>query len=106
MATTTKSITPFSSCCSSASPSCPSSFLFGPRRRTKRRRETETMKPFFFDKESFRKWGGTKCSSVMMLKPFSSEIFRRIEDYRFAVMEAGPLTFLLPAIFDAMGSST
>ncbi|KAG0468723.1 hypothetical protein HPP92_018051 [Vanilla planifolia] len=103
MATTTKSnrtlLVVLLLCFSSALP--PSS-ASDPEEKDQKEKETETMKPFFFDKESFRKWGGTKYGSVMMLKPFSSEIFRRIEDYRFAVMEAEPLTFLLPSHFDAM----
>ncbi|XP_075641183.1 LOW QUALITY PROTEIN: vicilin Jug r 6.0101 [Castanea sativa] len=59
--------------------------------------------PFLFEDEDFESRVETDEGSVQVLQRFTkrSKLLRGIENYRVAILEADPLTFISPAHFDA-----
>ncbi|OVA15523.1 Cupin 1 [Macleaya cordata] len=59
--------------------------------------------PYFFDEQSFNEWYRTQEGNIRVLQRFSkrSNLLRGIENYRIALLEANPRTFVIPSYFDA-----
>ncbi|XP_058110929.1 vicilin Cor a 11.0101-like [Magnolia sinica] len=59
--------------------------------------------PYFFDEQSFTHRVRTEEGNVRVLKRFSrqSELLRGIDNYRLAILDANPNTFVIPHHFDA-----
>ncbi|KAK3040554.1 hypothetical protein RJ639_029000 [Escallonia herrerae] len=67
------------------------------------REEQEENNPYFFKAQRFQSRFRTQEGHVRVLEKFSkrSELLRGIENYRLAILEASPNTFVAPHHFDA-----
>ncbi|KAK2980624.1 hypothetical protein RJ640_011432, partial [Escallonia rubra] len=67
------------------------------------REEQEENNPYFFKAQRFQSRFRTQEGHVRVLEKFSkrTELLRGIENYRLAILEASPNTFVVPHHFDA-----
>jgi hypothetical protein len=63
----------------------------------------DRRRPYVFDRRSFRRTARSEHGSIRALPPFreASELLRGVRDYRVAVLEASPRSFVVPAHTDA-----
>jgi hypothetical protein len=64
----------------------------------------DRRRPYVFDRRSFGRTARSEHGSIRALPPFhdaSSELLRGVRDYRVAVLEANPRSFVVPAHTDA-----
>jgi hypothetical protein len=67
-------------------------------------RHEGSRRPYVFDRRSFRRTAArSEHGSIRALPPFheSSELLHGVRDYRVAVLEANPRSFVVPAHTDA-----
>ena len=75
----------------------------GDERESESEQEQESRRPYVFDRRSFRHVVRSEQGSVRALRPFheASKLLRGIRDYRVAVLEANPRSFIVPSHTDA-----
>ncbi|CAL4943541.1 unnamed protein product [Urochloa decumbens] len=82
----------------------------GDRRRGKgsgdereEREQEQSQRPYVFGRRSFRRVVKSEQGSVWALRPFdeATKLLRGIRDYRVAVLEASPRSFIVPSHTDA-----
>ncbi|KAG2536224.1 hypothetical protein PVAP13_9NG175000 [Panicum virgatum] len=75
----------------------------GDERESESEQEQESRRPYVFDRRSFRRVVRSEQGSVRALRPFheASKLLRGIRDYRVAVLEANPRSFIVPSHTDA-----
>ncbi|KAL6894519.1 hypothetical protein ACP4OV_008617 [Aristida adscensionis] len=71
--------------------------------RRQQQEEVGRRRPYVFGRRSFRRVVRSEQGSVRALRPFheASELLRGIRDYRVAVLEASPRSFVVPSHTDA-----
>jgi hypothetical protein len=71
--------------------------------REREREQEQGRRSFVFDRRSFRRVVRSEQGSVRALRPFheASELLRGIRNYRVAVLEANPRSFVVPSHTDA-----
>lgn len=64
---------------------------------------TKEHNPYHFDRQSYTQWSKTKYGSLEMLERFGerSELLLGVENYRVAILEVEPQTFIMPRQWDA-----
>ncbi|XP_011090693.1 vicilin-like antimicrobial peptides 2-2 [Sesamum indicum] len=74
-----------------------------PRKEREEEEEQEGKNPYFFESQRFDSKYRTEEGNVKVLERFSkkSELLQGVDNYRLAVLEANPNTFVLPHHFDA-----
>ena len=67
------------------------------------REQEQGRRPYVFDRRSFRRVVRSEQGSVRALRPFheASKLLRGIRNYRVAVLEANPRSFVVPSHTDA-----
>ena len=65
--------------------------------------QERSRRPYVFGRRSFRRVVRSEQGSVRALRPFheASKLLRGIRDYRVAVLEANPRSFIVPSHTDA-----
>ncbi|CAN6282009.1 unnamed protein product [Urochloa humidicola] len=65
--------------------------------------QEQSQRPYVFGRQSFRRVVRSKQGSVWALRPFdeATKLLRGIRDYRVAVLEANPRSFIVPSHTDA-----
>jgi hypothetical protein len=63
----------------------------------------QSRRPYVFDRRSFRRVVRSEQGSVRALRPFheASKLLRGIRNYRVAILEANPRSFIVPSHTDA-----
>ncbi|RLN19044.1 globulin-1 S allele [Panicum miliaceum] len=71
--------------------------------REQEQEQERSRRPYVFDRRSFRRVVRSEQGSVRVLRPFheASKLLRGIRDYRVAVLEANPRSFIVPSHTDA-----
>ncbi|XP_066386537.1 globulin-1 S allele-like [Miscanthus floridulus] len=71
--------------------------------REREREQEQGRRPYVFDRRSFRRVVRSEQGSVRALRPFleASKLLRGIRNYRVAVLEANPRSFVVPSHTDA-----
>nr|pir globulin1 - maize [Zea mays]AAB60295.1 truncated globulin1 [Zea mays] len=72
-------------------------------REREQEKEEKDRRPYVFDRRSFRRVVRSEQGSLRVLRPFDevSRLLRGIRDYRVAVLEANPRSFVVPSHTDA-----
>ncbi|WVZ60024.1 hypothetical protein U9M48_010097 [Paspalum notatum var. saurae] len=75
----------------------------GDEREQEQEQERSSRRPYVFDRRSFRRVVKSEQGSVRALRPFheASKLLRGIREYRVAVLEANPRSFIVPSHTDA-----
>jgi hypothetical protein len=73
------------------------------REREQEEEKQKDRRPYVFDRRSFRRVVRSEQGSLRVLRPFDevSRLLRGIRDYRVAVLEANPRSFVVPSHTDA-----
>ncbi|CAL4918247.1 unnamed protein product [Urochloa decumbens] len=71
--------------------------------RSEEHEQEQSQRPYVFGRRSFRRVVKSEQGSVWALRPFdeASKLLRGIRDYRVAVLEASPRSFIVPSHTDA-----
>nr|CAA41809.1 vicilin-like embryo storage protein [Zea mays] len=71
--------------------------------REQEKEKQKDRRPYVFDRRSFRRVVRSEQGSLRVLRPFDevSRLLRGIRDYRVAVLEANPRSFVVPSHTDA-----
>ncbi|RCV41579.1 hypothetical protein SETIT_9G148000v2 [Setaria italica] len=73
------------------------------REREQEQEQEQSRRPYVFDRRSFRRVVRSEQGSVRALRPFheASKLLRGIRNYRVAILEANPRSFIVPSHTDA-----